>query len=139
MTSGAITPDAPLPPTAAHDVGVAHTRWWDALLAADAGALDTLLADDLTLHTPFGTAETKAVHLANLRAGRLKYDSIADDAPLTRLQGQTATMTGRADIQFQWDGEPVMARVYYTAVYGWTPPQWRMRAWQATLRDDAEG
>jgi hypothetical protein len=126
-------------PVAADAVGAIHTRWWNALLAADVGTLDTLLADDLTFHSPYGTAETKAAFLANLRAGRLKYDSIADDAPLTRLHGQTAIMTGRADIQFQWEGEPVMERLYYTAVYGWTPPHWRMRAWQSTIRDDAEG
>ena len=69
MTSGDITPDAPMPPTASHDVGIAHMRWWDALLAADAGALDTLLADDVTFHSPYGTAETKAAFLAHLRAG----------------------------------------------------------------------
>ena len=139
MTSDDITPAAALPPTAAQDVGVAHTRWWDALLAADAEALDTVLADDLTFHSPYGTALTKAAFLEDLRAGRLKYDSIADDAPLTRLQGQTAILTGRADIQFEWEGEPLMERLYYTAVYGWTPPHWRMRAWQSTRRDDAEG
>jgi hypothetical protein len=101
--------------------------------------LDTLLADDMTFHSPYGTAETKAGFLGNLRSGRLKYDSIKDKEPLTRMHGQTAIVTGRVDIQFQWEGRPVLERLYYTAVYGWTSPYWRMLAWQSTIRADASG
>jgi hypothetical protein len=121
------------------DVGVAHTRWFDALLAEDAGVLDTLLADDWTFHTPYGQAGTKAGFLGDLRTGRLLYDSITAEEPLTRLHGQTAIVTGRVDIQFQWEGQPALERLYYTAVYGWNPPKRCMLAWQATLRADAEG
>jgi hypothetical protein len=38
MTSGDVTPNAPISPTAAADVGVALARWWDALLHQDASA-----------------------------------------------------------------------------------------------------
>ncbi len=121
------------------DVGVAHTRWFDALLAEDTGVLDTLLADDMTFHNPYGEAGTKAAFLDDLRAGRLLYDSIRAEEPLIRLHGQTAIVTGRVDIQFQWEGQPALERLYYTAVYGWISPNWHMLAWQATLRADAEG
>ncbi len=121
------------------DVSAAHTRWWDALLAADTEALDTLLADDLTFHSPSGTTVTKAAYLGNLRSGRLKYDSIKDDEPLTRLHGQAGIVTGRADIQYQRDGNSRVEGLYYTAVYGWTSPHWRMLAWQSTNRADAKG
>jgi hypothetical protein len=121
------------------DVSVAHTRWWDGLLAEDAGVLDSLLADNMTFHSPYGTASTKAEFLGNLRSGRLKYDSIKDEEPLIRMHGQTAIVTGRVDIQFQWEGRPIPERLYYTAVYGWTSPDWHMLAWQSTIRADAEG
>ena len=139
MTSDEATSHAAMPPTAVDDVGVAHAGWWDALLAADAVALDTLLADDLTFHSPYGNTSTKAAFLGNLRSGRLRYEAITDEEPLTRLHGQTAIVTGRADIQFQWDGNQRLERLYYTAVYGWTSPHWRMLAWQSTQRADAEG
>ena len=71
-------PDVAMPPTMTDGVGAAHAHWWDALLAADTAALDTLLADDLTFHSPYGTAETKAAFLGNLRSGRLGYDAIRD-------------------------------------------------------------
>lgn len=111
----------------------------DALLAADAAALDTLLADDLTFHSPYETTSTKATFRENLRSGRLRYDSITDNEPLIRLHGHAAIVTGRADIQFQWQGNPNLERLYYTAVYGWTAPHWHMLAWQSTQRADAEG
>ena len=119
------------------DVATAHTRWWNALLAADAAALDTLLADDLTLHTPFGTAQTKAGEVEALRSGQVSYTSIKDAEPVIRLHGQTGIVTGRADIEYQAGGQVGLARVYYTAVYGWTAPHWHMLAWQSTPRADA--
>ena len=119
------------------DVATAHTRWWNALLAADAASLDTLLADDLTLHTPFGTAQTKAGEVEAIRSGQVSYTSIKDAEPVIRLHGQTGIVTGRADIEYQAGGQVGLARVYYTAVYGWTAPHWHMLAWQSTPRADA--
>jgi ketosteroid isomerase-like protein len=116
------------------DVATAHTRWWNALLAADAEAVATLLADDLTLHTSFGRAQTKAGEVEALRSGQVSYTSIKDEEPVMRLHGQTGIVTGRADIEYQAGGEGGLARVYYTAVYGWTAPHWHMLAWQSTLR-----
>ncbi len=121
------------------DVATAHTRWWNALLAADAAALATLLADDLTLHTPFGTTQTKAGEVEAIRSGQVSYTSIKDEEPVIRLHGQTGIVTGRADIEYQAGGQAGQARVYYTAVYGWTAAHWHMLAWQSTLRGDAEG
>ena len=119
------------------DVATAHTRWWNALLAADVAALDTLLADDLTLHAPFGTAQTKAGEVEAIRSGQVSYTSIKDAEPVIRLHGQTGIVTGRADIEYQAGGQVGLARVYYTAVYGWTAPHWHMLAWQSTPRADA--
>jgi ketosteroid isomerase-like protein len=139
MTNDGERPDADMPPTAADDVGAAHARWWEALLAGDAATLDELLADDLTFHSPYGTAESKQGFLGNLRAGRLGYDAIEDAGPSTRLHGEAAIVTGSVDIRFRWEGDPRLERLYYTAVYGWTAPRWHMLAWQSTQRADAQG
>jgi len=116
------------------DVASAHTRWWNALLAGDVAALDTLLADDLTFHSPFGTVNTKVGFVGNLRSGQLSYNSIKDEEPVIRLHGQAAIVTGRADIEYQWEGKVALERLLYTAVYGWTAPHWHMLAWQSTPR-----
>lgn len=139
MTIGEKIPTAQQLTNVMDDVGAAHTRWWDALLAGDAVALETLLADDMTFHSPYGTASTKADFIGNLRSGRLSYATISDLDPVMRLHSQTGIVTGRADIEFRWEGEPVLERLYYTAVYGWTSPDWHMLAWQSTPRADEQG
>jgi ketosteroid isomerase-like protein len=137
VTSSDMTPNAPISPSAADDVGVAHARWWDALRHEDVAVLDTLLADDLTFHGPSGGVTTKAKYLESLRSGRLAYDSITAEEPLIRVHGSTAIVTGRADILLQSEGQPKIEGLYYTAVYGWTAPHWRLLAWQSTARADA--
>ena len=134
MTGGEITSNAHVASTAADDVRVAHTRWWDALLQADVVVLESLLANDLTFHSPIGTTSTKAEFVERVRSGFLKYNSVAAEEPLIRLHGDTAIVTGRADIQFRAQGQPRSEGLYYTAVYGWTTPHWRMLAWQSTAR-----
>lgn len=118
------------------DVMHAHTQWFDALLDEDAEVLDVLLADDMTFHAPGGTAETKALFLEHLRTGRLEYDSIKAETPLIRLHDRTAIVTGKVDILYRWEDQPNLERLYYTAVYGWISPQWRMLAWQSTNRQE---
>ena len=137
MSGGEITPNAHAASATADDVRVAHRRWWNALLQADVVVLDTLLADDLTFHSPIGTTSTKAEFVERVRSGFLKYDSVTADEPLIRIHGESAIVTGRADIQFRTQEQPRSEGLYYTAVYGWTTPHWRMLAWQSTARADA--
>ena len=137
MTSGEITLGAPLPPTASEDVGAAHAGWWEALVAADEAALDTLLPDDWFYYGPGGESTTKAELLEHLRSGQLKYDSITDATPLIRLHGQTAIVTGPVDIAIHWDGQPIHGGLNYTADYGCTVPRWHQLAYQSTMRAKA--
>ena len=130
---------AHMPDDAADTARGAHTAWWDALLASDVVALDRLLADDLTFHSPYGTAETKAAFVENLVSGRLSYDAIDGDTALVRVHGHTAIVTGQVDIRFRWGVQPMLEHLFYTAVYGWTSSHWRMLAWQSTPRAEAQG
>ena len=137
MTNGETMSKASRSPPAADDVRVTHARWWDALLHAEVATLNTLLADDLTFHSPIGTASTKAEFIERVRSGFLQYDSVTAEEPLIRLHGDAAIVTGRADLQFRAQGQPRSEALYYTAVYGWTAPYWRMLAWQSTTRAGA--
>jgi hypothetical protein len=93
-------------------VGVAHTRWCDARLQADVVVLESLLANDLTFHSPIGTTSTKAEFVERVRSGFLKYNSVAAEEPLIRLHGDTAIVTGRANIQFRAQGQPRSEGLY---------------------------
>ena len=139
MNSSGNTPNAQSPSIEMGDARSAHKLWLDALLNANALALETFLTDDWTLRNPFGGVSTKAAEIDSLRSGRVKYLSITDETPLVRLHGVTSIVTGKADIQFQLEeGEPILVKVYYTAVYGWTTSHWRMLAWHSTIRSDTE-
>ena len=120
------------------EVRGAHSQWWNALLAGDETALDTLLPDDFFYYNPYGSSSTKAEIMKNLKSGLVKYNSIKDNAPLIRLHGQTAIVTGRVDIDFQSGGQPIHLPANYTAVYGWTAPHWRLLAYQSTQRAEGE-
>lgn len=117
-----------------NDVLAAHTRWWESLLAADVEALDGLLADTLTFHSPYGSVSSKSEILDNLRSGRLSYNSIDDPNPVVRTHGETGIVTGSADIQFQWESQPMSEGLYYTGVYGADSSGCRLLAWQSTQR-----
>jgi len=116
----------------------AHARWWESLLAADVEALDDLLADDLTFHSPYGDVSSKADFIDNLRCGRLSYSSIDDPHPMVRMHGETGIVTGSVDIEFQWEGQPIPEGLYYTAVYGGDSSERRMLAWQSTQRAEQD-
>jgi uncharacterized protein DUF4440 len=74
-------------------------------LQADTAALDTLLSDDLTFHSPIGTAATKGDFVDRVRSGWLAYDSVTADDPVIRLRGEAAIVTGRADIHYRAQGQ----------------------------------
>jgi hypothetical protein len=88
-------------------------------LHADVVVLDTLLADDLTFHSPIGTCSIKAEFVERVHSCFLKYDSVTADEPLIRLHGDAAIVTGQADIQFSGAGTAKIRGLYYAAVYGW--------------------
>ena len=100
MTTRENNATTPMSAITVDDVATAHTRWWDALLAGDAEAINTFLADDMTLHTPFGTTQTKAGEVEAIRSGQVSYTSIQDEEPVMRLHGQTGIVTGRADLAY---------------------------------------
>jgi hypothetical protein len=121
------------------DATDAHSHWFGALVDGDTDTLERLLSDDWTFYHPYGGFDSKAGYIESIRSRQLRYYSTKAEEPLIRLHGQTAIVTGQVDVQFSWEGESSLERLYYTAVYGWFSPGWRMLAWHATLRADEPG
>ena len=57
---------------------------------------------------------------------------------MIRLHGEIAIVTGRADIHYQWENQPMFEQLIYTAVYRWTASHWHMLAYQSTPRSDEQ-
>ena len=132
MSSGTLSAQEP-------DIGAeqairkTHNAWFDALLAEDAGALDLLFVDDITLAFPDGSLMPRAEFLSYLKSGELFYDTAEHEDVLVRVYGTTGVVTGRSNLAYRFKGDAGFERLRYTAVYARTEVRWRMVAWHSTM------
>jgi hypothetical protein len=105
---------------------------FDAMIARDVRALDTLLADDLTYTHTTGRVDDKRALLADLETGRLVYDSIVPADVRVRVYGHTAAVTGTARMQVRANGTVLRFSARFTELYVDNGGRWRLAAWQST-------
>lgn len=103
-----------------------------AMVAADIGALERLLADELTYTHTTGTTDSKAELLASLSSGTLKYLSIEPQEMRARPYGEAGVVTGRAAMKVRAGGQELALRIAFTDVYVRRDGRWQMVAWQST-------
>ena len=117
------------------DVLRADDRRFEAMRKGDWAALDAALADDLTYVHSTARQESKAEHIANLRAGKPHYRGIAPRDRRARVQGDVGIVNGVSDMHVERDGKENRFTVRYLAVYAKSGADWRMIAWQLTRQD----
>ena len=123
--------------TTEQDVLQADDRRFEAMRKENWAALDAVLADDLTYVHSTARQESKAEHVANLRAGKPHYRGIAPRDRRIRTHGNVGVVTGVSEMHVERDGNEQRFTVRYLAVYAKTGDQWRMIAWQSTRVPDA--
>ena len=114
------------------DVLRADDRRFEAMRTGDWAALDAALADDLVYVHSTARQESKAEHIANLRAGKPYYRGIA---PRERVHDGVGLVHGVSDMHVERDGKENRFTVRYLAVYAKAGAHWRMIAWQSTRQD----
>ena len=119
------------------DVLRADENRFEAMRKEDWNALDLALADDLTYVHSTARLESKAEHVANLRAGKPHYRGIAPRDRKARVHGDIGVVTGVSEMHVERDGKEQRFTVRYLAVYAKTQGMWRMIAWQSTRVPDA--
>ena len=119
------------------DVLRADENRFEAMRKEDWNALDMALADDLTYVHSTARLESKAEHVANLRAGKPHYRGIAPRDRTARVHGDVGIVTGVSAMHVERDGKEQRFTVRYLAVYAKTQVMWRMIAWQSTRVPDA--
>ena len=123
-------------PTGAEaEVLQADDRRFDAMRKEDWPALDASLADELTYVHSTARLETKAEHIANLRAGKPHYRGISPRDRKVRVTGGVGIVNGVSDMHVERDGKENRFTVRYLAVYAKTGADWRMIAWQSTKQE----
>jgi ketosteroid isomerase-like protein len=119
------------------DVLRADDGRFEAMRKADWPALEAALADDLTYVHSTARLESKAEHVANLRAGKPHYRGIAPRDRNVRVHGSIGVVNGVSEMHVENAGKEQRFTVRYLAVYALGGGQWRMIAWQSTRVPDA--
>lgn len=117
------------------NVIAADTRFFDALMQADATVLDQLLVEDFILVDVLSGGVIEKTVLVPLVASRqLAFETIDRDPAASRVRfyGTTAVITGRTQMSGRYEGAPWSASSRYTHVYIEDQGTWRLASAQGT-------
>ena len=128
-----MTPTGTERTTVEADVLRADDQRFDAMRRGDWTALDAALADDLTYVHSTARLESKAEHIANLRAGKPHYRGIAPRERSARVHGGIGIVNGMSEMHVENAGKEQRFTVRYLAVYAKIAERWRMIAWQSRV------
>jgi ketosteroid isomerase-like protein len=123
--------------TAEDQVLQADDRRFAAMRNEDWTTFDAVLADELTYCHSTARLETKAEHVANLKARKPRYIDAAPRDRSVRIHGDVGLVNGICVIHVNNDGKDNRFTVRYLAVYKQSGGAWRMLAWQSTRMPDA--
>src|SRR3954462_10742418 len=107
-------------------------RRYAAMCAADAAALDLLLAESLVYTHSYGGSDTKASYLAGIRAKKWQYRRIERPKEEIQVHGDCAVVTGQVRIELLSERKPKTQNSDYTDVWIKGVKGWQMVAWQST-------
>ncbi|HEX4951324.1 MAG TPA: nuclear transport factor 2 family protein [Blastocatellia bacterium] len=109
-----------------------ESEWVEALIKADGAVLERIYSDSLTYTHSSGTTDTKAEYIANLKAGKTKYESLVREDVKVRVYGNTALHTSKTNIKLISNGQPQSFSVKMLHVYVKEGKLWRLVAHQTT-------
>ena len=107
-------------------------EWVEALVKADAAALERIYSDSLTYTHSSALTDSKASYIANLKTGKTKYESLEREEVKVRVYGNTALHTSKTNIKLVTNGQPSAFSVKMLHVYVKEGKNWRMVAHQTT-------
>lgn len=103
-----------------------------AMTGRDADALAAMLHDDLVYTHSSAVVDDKASYVEAIRSGKTRYHSIKRSEEHVRAYGDTAFVTGRAEIEVDVNGQHKSLRLRYLDAWTRTREGWKFVAWQST-------
>ena len=103
-----------------------------AMIARDFPRLQLLVHDELMYTHSSGVVDGKATWLDAMKSGRVKYKKAQCTERKVRMYGDTALITGRAQIEAEIGGEPKTLKLLFLNVWTKTAQGWKFVAWQST-------
>jgi ketosteroid isomerase-like protein len=107
-----------------------HTT--EAALRNDANFTERMVANDYLAIGPLGNVITKRDSVSVRRRSQVHYDSIDVSELVVRIYGDTAVVTGRADVRGTDAGEDFSGPYRFTRVWIRHNGSWQAVAYQAT-------
>ena len=110
----------------------ADKQFTDAAIQVDSAALESGVSDDYLFINNQGRMMSKGEHIAALKSGEIKYDSLSDEDVKVRAYGDTAVLTARITAQGSSNGQSISGRFLVTRVYVKRDGRWIIVSGQAT-------
>jgi hypothetical protein len=105
---------------------------FSAMIRADAGALDKLLASELSYTHSNAQLQDKTAFIADIKSGAIKYLTIEPSDQTVHVFGTTAVVTGGAAVHVLQNGNDLSIKIRYTTVQLNRNGAWQLVAWEAT-------
>ena len=120
-----------------HEIDQLEEEWREAALKGNTAAMSALLADDFMAITASGTLQTKEESLANLRSGRVHFNTLDLFDRKVRFYGTTAVVTSIAQVSGVTPEGNLSGNYRYTRVYVRDPQgKWKIVSFEASrIRD----
>lgn len=103
-----------------------------AMVAADAGAMESWFAEDLRYVHATGLVEDRGQLIDSIASGRVRYVAVTPaEREVVGVAAGAALVRGRGRFQVAANGVPLDMQIRYLAVYGLQDGRWRLRSWQS--------
>jgi ketosteroid isomerase-like protein len=104
-----------------------------AVVKGDVATLEKQTSDDYTLINMYGQMSGKSQMVDNFKSGKTKLTSNDISDMKVRVYGNTAVITGKADVAGTMAGKDAKGQIAFTRVYVKKGGSWQSVAFQQTL------
>jgi ketosteroid isomerase-like protein len=115
----------------AREILALEDRRYAAMTGADMKALEALVHDELVYTHSSGLVDGKASWLESMRSGKVRYKKVVRADEKVRVFGDTALVTGRADIEADVGGQAKTLKLRYLDAWVKSGGAWKFAAWQS--------
>jgi ketosteroid isomerase-like protein len=105
---------------------------WQAMIAKDTARLAELFADEMSYTHSNALVDTKESYLVAIEERVFDYQAVERSDGQASLVGDTALLTGRAEIDVVAGGRAVHLNARYTVVWVRRDGRWQFLCWQST-------
>ena len=107
-----------------------NDEWVKAVMRADGGTLDRIMADDFFFAYPL-EGDDKAQFISDVTSGDLKIEHIAREKLSVRVFGNTAVLTARDSATWLYHGRELSGQYKIMMIYTERNDRWQLCAIQA--------